>query len=76
MYGIEAPSTCLEQDPPLKSQYKEYIQNKITSYHENVQKESAKNSRSLKYFNVSLFNLKGRSHPAIQNVFTPEDVKK
>lgn len=76
MYGLEDPSSCLERDPPKKSYYKEYIQTKITAYHEKIQKENAKNSKCLRYFNVSLLGLRGRAHPAIQNVFTPEEVKK
>ena len=76
MYDIEDPSICLTQIPPTKSQYKEYILTKITSFHENELRLTAKNSTSLKYFNVSLLGLRGRVHPALLYVTDPEEVKK
>ena len=76
MYGFDDPSFCLTQDPPPKSVYKENIRTKIIAFHENEQRQSAKNSKCLKYFNTELHGLTGRCHPAIQNVMTSEDVKK
>ena len=76
MYGIDDPSQCLSRDPPSRSQFKEYIETKITSFHENELRTSAKNSSSLKYFNVSLLGLRGRPHPILCNVTHSVEVMK
>ena len=49
---------------------------RIRSFHEYELRNKAKLDKKLKYLNVSLLGLSGRSHPAISGLFTASDVKK
>ena len=75
MYSMEDPVKCLEQDPPLKSQFKEHVITKITAFHESELRELAKGNSCMEYLNVSVTGLRGRHHPAISGLITTEDVK-
>ena len=74
MYGLEDPLICLLSDPPKKSIYKEKILTKITAFHEKELRDHAKSK--LKYLNVSISGLRGKSHPSLSNLLTTHDVSK
>ena len=75
-YSLPDPLEILENDPPSKQEFKEYIQTKISVYFENYLREKSKNSISMKYLNVSLTGLRGKKHPALYGIFTTHEVKK
>ena len=75
-YGLEDPLSMLKRDPPQKSVFKNYINTRITAFHENEQRCRALKSYKLKYFNVSLLGLSGRPHPALSNLICTNEVKK
>ena len=72
---MEDPSVCLGKDPPTKSQYKELVLTKITSYYEKILRQSASCNSQMKYLNVSTMGLRGRYHPALSNMVTTGEVK-
>ena len=74
-YNIEDPLTCLRRDPPEKSQYKEYINTKISAYYESELRLSAKTNSKMTYLNISVAGLRGRPHPALSGQLTSKDVK-
>ena len=74
MYGLEDPLTCLLSDPPKKSIYKEKILTKIMAFHEKELRNHAKST--LKYLNVSVTGLSGKSHPSLSNLLTTHEVLK
>ena len=74
-YGLEDPLLCIKRDPPSKSEYKELIATKITSYFENSLRKSASENSLMDYLNVSTIGLRGRHHPALSNQITTRDVK-
>ena len=77
LYGIEDPLTCLQRDPPEKSQYKKYTSDKINTFYEKELRQAASQNSRMKYFNVSLFGLSGRLHHAIGgNIKTSSEVDK
>ena len=77
MYGIEDPLSCLQRDPPNKSQYKQYISDKINIFHETELRLAAAKNSKMKYLNVSLHGLTGRLHPALGgDIRTTSDVDK
>ena len=75
-YGIENPSELIKQDPPSKSSFKKNIETRILSFHENEQRKRASNIKRMKYFNISLFGLNSKCHPAILNIISVHDMKK
>ena len=74
MYQLDDPLDLLQKDPPSKSVFKEYISTKITAFHESELREMAKCNSVMKYFNVSLFGLRGKQHPAIKNIINTNQV--
>ena len=75
-YNIPDPLQCLKTEAPSKTEYKEYIQTKISAYYENHMRVKASKSSSMHYFNVSLIGLRGKKHPALLGVVTTHEVKK
>ena len=49
---------------------------KITAFHEKEMRKKASKNEFMKYFNVSLFGLRGKLHPAVTNIYTAHSVKK
>ena len=74
MYQMEDPLSCIRRDPPTKSIYKEYVLTKISSFHETELRNMAYENSCMKYFNVSIFGLRGRIHPAIRNINNTNEV--
>jgi hypothetical protein len=66
-YGLEDPLEFLKRDPPPKSEYKELIATRITSYFENYLRNSSSENSLLDYLNVSTGGLRGRHLPALSN---------
>ena len=60
-YNIPDPLECLREEPPPKEEFKEYILTKISAFFETEMRGKAKNSSSMKYLNVSLTGLRGKS---------------
>ena len=75
-YGLPDPLDWLRQDPPLKSTFKESVITKICAKHENELRLKAKQNSKLTYMNVSLLGLRGRLHPVLNGIVTPDEVKK
>ena len=75
-YGLMDPLECLKTDPPPKSQYKEIIQTKICAYFEKSLRTMAAANSRMKYLHVSLTGLRGRRHPALDNIVTTVQVQK
>ena len=75
-YEIEDPLTAIQQAPPTKSEYKQYIITKITVHHERRLREIAATNSKMKYLNVNIKGLNGRPHPALQGVSKTNDIKK
>ena len=81
MYSLEDPLSCLQSDPPSKSNYKERVLTKVLAFHEDelkttVRQKQEKDDSYMKYFNVNLFGLRGRHHPSLSNIITSEEVRK
>ena len=74
MYSMTDPLTLLYNKPPSKDKYKQYVKVLIVSYHEKEQRQNCVNSESMKYFNVNLRGLGGYPHPAIQQIYTTNEV--
>ena len=53
MYGMKDPLECLNQNPPSKTSYKEYVITKITSFHERELRNDASSNSLMPYFNVN-----------------------
>ena len=75
-YGIQKPSALINSIPPPKENFKQNIESRIISFHENEQRKKAKTIKRLKYFNLSLLGLSARSHPALSNLNSVNDVKR
>ena len=76
MYNLEDPLTCLQRDPPAKSEYREHILTKVTAFHEGELRSQAASNSKMDYMNVSLTGLRGKHHPSLTNIINVEDVKK
>ena len=70
------PLVSLSSDPPSKSEYKEYVMTKITSYYEQELREAASTNSCMNYLHVGLTGLRGKHHPAISNIKTTTEVAK
>ena len=75
-YGLPDPKNCLAQDPPSKSQYKEDVHTKICAFYEKELRAMAANNGRMKFLNVTLSGLRGRHHPALNDLITTLDVQK
>ena len=76
IYEIEDPVNLIEQKPPSKTHFKDYIITKITAYHEKqLRMDSIKNSK-MTYFYVNVKCLNGRVHPAISGIISTQGVQK
>ena len=75
-YDMWDPLECLQRDPPTRSEYKEYVLTKITSYYERELRDDAITNRCMEYLNVGMIGLRGKHHPAITNIVTPMKVQK
>ena len=75
-YQLEDPLQYLKRDPPKKAEFKELILTKICSFYEHELREQAKSNSRMNFLNVSVLGLRGRPHPAIQNIKTTHDVTK
>ena len=65
----------IEQKPPYKTHFKDYIITKITAYHEKqLRMDSIKNSK-MTYFNVNVKGLNGRVHPALSGIISTRGVQ-
>ena len=76
MYQLTDPLTWLQTDPLPKSEFKELVSTKITTFHESELRLSASRNTKMKYFNVSCQGLRGKHHPCLGNVVTANEVKK
>ena len=76
MYQLEDPLVYLQNDPPVKSKFKELVMTKITAFHENELRKKAQGNDLMQYLNVNLSGLRGRHHPCLSNVITVDEVKK
>ena len=76
IYEIEDPVNLIEQTPPSKTQFKDYIITKITAYHEKqLRINSIKNSKMI-YLNINVKGLNGRVHPALSGIVSTQSVQK
>ena len=73
-YGLEDSLSCLSRDPPPKSEFKETVCIRITSYFETMLRKSAAQNKQMKYLNVSTSCLRGNHHPALSNQITTREV--
>ena len=64
-YDIADPLTLLQQHPPTKSAWKEYIWTKITVLAEKSLRDKASDNSKMEFLNVKLLGLCGRPHPAL-----------
>ena len=76
MYGLIDPLQCLQIDPPVKNNYKEHINIKVTAFHEKELRILAKNNSKMTYLNVDTLGLSGRCHPALFNLYAASEVEK
>ena len=74
-YGLEDPLSCLNRDPPPKSIFKETVKTKVTAYYEKVLRQSASGNSAMTYLNVTASGLRGRHHPALNNLITTREVQ-
>ena len=58
LYGLEDPLTCLQRDPPSRSQYKELISTKITLFFEKMLRAAAARNSLMSYLNVAALRKK------------------
>ena len=66
----------MQQDPPSKSYFKDYILTNIAVFYEKELRNMAIKNSQMKYFNVSLSRLSGRLHPAASWVSLAQEVAK
>ena len=76
MYQLEDPLVYLQNDPPVKSTFKELVMTKITAFHENELRKKAQENDLMQYLNVNLSGLRGRHHPSLSNLITVNEDKK
>ena len=76
MYEMEDPLKLINQVPPSKSEYKNYIHTKVTVFHEKKLRAAAHINSKMLYLNVSIKGLNGRPHPALSGVVTTQGVQK
>ena len=76
LYGLPDPLCLLDKPPPAKSSWKEDVNTAITAYHERELRELAEENSKMKWFNVSMLSLQGKSHHLLQDVVTAHEVKK
>ena len=67
-YDMKSPLEWLREDPPSRSQYKEYVMTKITSYYERELRVDASENSCMQFLHVQMTGLRGRHHPAIANI--------
>ena len=53
-YDLPDPADCLQNDAPLKSEYKETVLTKITAFYEKELRQNSQSNSSMKYLNVSV----------------------
>ena len=75
-YGLGDPLECLTSDPPPKEHFKEHILTKICAHHEQVLRDKARTNHKMRYLDVSLSGLRGRPHPALNNIITTIEVQR
>ena len=73
-YSMRDPLDFLAEDPPSKSEFREYILTKITSFQEKELRQEA--NVWMKFLHVELTGLRGKHHPAIANIKTTHEVSK
>ena len=76
LYNLEDPLTCLNRDPPKKSDFSEMIITRITAFYEKELRTLAADNSMMEFLNVNLAGLRGRHHPALAYLVTTEEVKK
>ena len=67
-YQLPDPLQLAQCNPMSRLEWKTLTTTMVTSYHERELREKAAINRNLQYFNVQLFGLSGRPHPALFNI--------
>ena len=75
MYNMKDPKELISYPAPPKEVFKKHVSVVLTSYHEKEQREQCIQSESMKYFNVNLFGLSGKPHPAISDIYKSQEVQ-
>ena len=75
-YGLPPPLLLLTEPAWSKNAWNDLVKTKVTIYHERKQRDLALANTKMMYLNVKVLGLSGCPHPAIQNIFTTQDVKK
>ena len=77
MYGISDPLFLIEKETPWsKDRWKTLTTTKVIIYHERQLRSKAARNSKMDYLNVQTLGLTGRIHPAVQNLWTTQDVRK
>ena len=75
-YSIQDPNEVINNTPPSKREYSNYILTKITVYWEKELRERASKHSNMKFLNVNLKGLNGRPHPCLKFIRTTRDARK
>ena len=75
-YGLPSPLSLIQTIAWPKEAWDTLVKTKIISWHEKSLRSQALNNSKMKYLNVQLHGLCGRSHPALQYILTTQDSKK
>ena len=73
---MDDPIDLIKKDPPIKTQFSNYVLTKITVFHERQLRNDAYKYSMMRFLNVSVSGLSGRHHPALLNIMTSQDVNK
>ena len=76
LYNIEDPAELINQTPPSKTEFSNYILTRITVYYETKLRLAASSNSKMSYLNVSIKGLNGRVHPALSGIVKSKDVLK
>ena len=76
-YGLPCPLLLMEKKTVCtKESWKLLIKTRITAFFEKSLREASQSNSKMQYLNVKLLGLSGRPHPALQGIFTTQDVIK
>ena len=76
LYNIEDPNDLINQTPPSKTEFSNYILTRITVYYETKLRLAASTNSKMSFLNVNVKGLNGRVHPALSGILKSKDVLK
>ena len=76
IYGIEDPLILIKRSPPLKKEFSDIVNTKVTAYCENELRSLAAKNSKMKWFNVGVKGLNSKPHPLLSGITMTKEVLK